>query len=93
MKKLIILLILLFQFEENIYAQIFANNSTNSRMDISPIGITDRLFIPSSTNTALGENAQFNASTVINNTGIGYRVLQNLGSNFPNAFNGTIILA
>jgi Chaperone of endosialidase len=90
MKKYILSFIILFPFWGfgASSAQIFANKSTNGSIIFTPAGITNTLILSSITNTALGENAQFNASTVINNTGIGYRVLQNLGSNFPNAFNG-----
>jgi Chaperone of endosialidase len=89
MKKLIISFIILFPLWGlgGCFAQIFANKSTSGSIIITPVGVANQLFLPSSTNTALGENVIFNASTVTNNTGIGHNALQNIGSNFPNAFN------
>ena len=88
MKKIIILLALLSRYEDNTFAQIITEKSTNDRISITPIGITDKLFIASSTNTGLGENTMPNISTVTNNTAIGSQALQNLAINSPNAYNG-----
>ena len=88
MKKLILFLIILWQFEGGIFAQIIANNSTNKSVTITPTSISQSVNITLNTNTGLGENALINISTVTNNTGIGYQALQIVGSNFPNPFNG-----
>lgn len=88
MKKIIIFLALLCQVGGKAFAQIFSTNSIIKRIIITPSGMTDRLYSISSTNTGLGENAIGNASTVVNNTGIGSQALQNLGINSPNAYNG-----
>ena len=88
MKKIIILLALLSQYEDNTFAQIITSKSTNGRINITPTGITDRLFIASSTNTGLGEYTILNISTVTNNTAIGSQALSFLGINSPNGFNG-----
>jgi hypothetical protein len=91
MKKLIIILVLLFPLRGlggYCFAQIFANNSTNKSVNITPTGISDGLNSLSSTNTGLGESTMPNANTVTHNTAIGTQALQNLGTNFPNAYNG-----
>jgi Chaperone of endosialidase len=91
MKKLIIILVLLFPIRGlggYCFAQIFATKSANGSIILMPTGIADRAFILSSTNTSLGEGAMQNASTVTHNTAIGSQALQNLGANFPNAYNG-----
>jgi Chaperone of endosialidase len=91
MKKLILLLTLMLPIRGvggYILAQIFTNRISNNLIILTPNGMTDRIFTTSNTNTALGDQVLINASDVINNTGFGYNVLQNIGSNFPNAFNG-----
>jgi Chaperone of endosialidase len=91
MKKLIIFLVLMFPLRGLggfVFAQIFANKSTNNSITLLPVGMTNKPLIPSSTNTALGENTLINASNPTNNTGVGYNTLSSIGSNFPNAFNG-----
>ena len=88
MKKIIILLALLSQYEDNTFAQIITSKSTNGRVNITPTGITYRLFIASSTNTGLGEYTIPDILTVTNNTAIGSEALSFLGINSPNAFNG-----
>ena len=90
MKKLIFFLVLLFQFEGNIFAQIIATGSTNKSITISPIGIIgiQNNKNISNTNTGLGENALIATSTTVNNTAIGNQTLVHVGTNAPNAYNG-----
>jgi Chaperone of endosialidase len=89
MKKLILLLVLLFPlWGIGGFAQIIAINSNDKSVTITPNSISDKAFTASSTNTGLGEGTLVNINDVINNTGIGYRALKSLGSSFPNSFNG-----
>lgn len=70
------------------FGQIFSNRILDKNITIMPIGISDRIFTASSTNTALGEQVLYNAFDVTNNTGVGNEALANIGTNFPNNFNG-----
>ena len=96
MKKLILFLVLIFPnwVGQSLmsggfcFAQIIAININNKSVTITPNSISDKAFTASSTNTGLGEGVLDNISDVTNNTGIGYRALNSLGSSFPNAFNG-----
>jgi hypothetical protein len=45
MKKIIIFIIIFWQFEGNISAQIIANNSTNKSVTITPTSISENINI------------------------------------------------